>query len=121
METTTNHTELVINAVTITCSKRERGNYHAPIHVVNEIKTDWVIDEIRINNVEFTEWCYSIGIPSNWLNLSHCTYKTKKDALTNVIVSMVNIVEATAPEWNWQDETHCPEYFAIVNSLKAGK
>jgi hypothetical protein len=117
-----NHTELLTNAIAVTCEKRQRQNHFAPELVnkynQNAVQFDWFITGVFVNNVELSDWCKALNFPLDAFRISTKPKKTKKDALASVISDFEQIISAAAPEWESQDETDCPEYFKMIASLK---
>jgi hypothetical protein len=121
----TNHDELATNAITVECVKTQRENHYAPAVVAkykqSNVQYDWRISVVRINGVECSEWFAALGLPTNALQVADQPFKTKKSALEEAVYRFTMLLEYATPEWDWQDETDCPEYFAVIAALKAGK
>jgi hypothetical protein len=117
-----NHSQLATNAITVECVKTQRENHFAPAVVAkynqSNVQHDWHISIVRINGVEASEWFTSLGLPADILRIPTCPFKTKKSAAAEMAEALTRVLDIAAPEWDWQDETDCPEYFAVIAALK---
>jgi hypothetical protein len=120
----TNHEHLATSAITVECVKTYRENHFAPAVVAkykqSNVQYDWRISLVRINGIEASEWFTSLGLPATVWRVFDKPFKTKKSALEEAIYRFTMLLDSATPEWEWQDETDCPEYFAVIAALKAG-
>jgi hypothetical protein len=121
----TNHTHLATNAITVDCVKKQRENHNAPAVVEQQkqsnVQHDWFIGAVRVNGIVITDWLASLDLPTDAMTFTTKPFKTKKSALAYCVEVFADALDSALPEWEWQDETDCPEYFKVIAALKAAR
>jgi hypothetical protein len=119
----TNYLELATNAIAIELVKSSHENQNAPVHTVNERVSHWEISAVTIHGTPIEEWCAQFGLNLAHLKRWRTRFKTKKEALPDVIEAFAEAFSYFyCPDHNWSEpEEVLDRLYAAVDSLKAGK